>query len=81
MATPKDAIESLSFEDALSQLEEIVKGLESGKVKLDEAVAAYEKGARLKRHCEQKLAEAKAKVERIGLGPGGQPATEPLDVG
>ena len=54
---PKD-IAALSFEDALKELEGIVQQLERGQVKLDEAITAYERGALLKKHCEQKLAEA-----------------------
>lgn len=66
--TPKD-IEALNFEDALSQLEEIVRGLEGGQVKLDKAVEYYERGAMLKQHCEAKLADARMKIEKItGLG-------------
>lgn len=65
---PKD-IAGLNFEDALSQLEEIVRDLEAGQVKLDEAVKYYERGALLKRHCEAKLADARMKIEKItGLG-------------
>ena len=66
--TPKD-IEALNFEDALSQLEEIVRGLEGGQVKLDKAVEYYERGAMLKQHCEAKLSDARMKIEKItGLG-------------
>lgn len=64
-------IADLSFEEALAQLEEIVRKLESGNGKLDEAIHAYERGALLKRHCEAKLAEAKAKVDKISLAPDG----------
>lgn len=65
---PKDITE-LNFEDALSQLEDIVRDLESGQVKLEEAVKHYERGALLKRHCEAKLADARMKVEKItGIG-------------
>lgn len=65
---PKD-IADLNFEDALSQLEEIVRDLEGGQVKLDKAVGFYERGAMLKRHCENKLADARMKIEKItGLG-------------
>jgi exodeoxyribonuclease VII small subunit len=65
---PKD-IADMSFEDALSELEGIVRDLEAGQVKLDEAVKHYERGALLKRHCEAKLADARMKVEKItGLG-------------
>src|SRR5690606_22107211 len=49
-------IAKLSFEDALKELEEIVRALESGKGKLDEAIKSYERGVALKRHCERKLA-------------------------
>ncbi len=67
---PKD-IASMSFEDALAELEKIVGELEKGKVKLNDAIGAYERGAALKRHCEAKLSEAKAKVDKILLGPEG----------
>ena len=70
-------IESMSFEDALKELESIVQQLERGQIKLDEAIAAYERGATLKRHCEQKLAEAKAKVEKITLAADGTVGSEP----
>lgn len=64
-------VASLSFEEALAELEAIVKDLESGKGKLEEAVAAYERGALLRRHCELKLADAEAKVQAIvESGPG-----------
>lgn len=65
---PKN-ITDMSFEKALSELETIVRDLEVGQVKLDEAVKYYERGAMLKRHCEAKLADARMKVEKItGLG-------------
>ncbi len=73
-------IENLSFEEALSQLEEIVRQLESGSGKLDDAITAYEKGALLKRHCEAKLAEAKAKVDKISLAPDGSVTAQPTEI-
>ena len=73
-------IAGMSFEDALSELEKIVRQLEAGDGKLEDAITSYERGAALKKHCEQKLGEAKAKVEKISLGPDGQVATEPMDV-
>ncbi|MDP6804953.1 MAG: exodeoxyribonuclease VII small subunit [Rhodospirillales bacterium] len=73
-------IEKLSFEDALSELEKIVRRLEEGKGKLDDAIKAYERGSLLKRHCEAKLQEAQARVEKIVLGPDGATDVEPLDV-
>ena len=73
-------IAKLSFEAALKALEEIVQRLESGRVELEESIAIYERGAALKAHCEAKLKDAEARIEKIVLGPGGAPAgTEPLD--
>jgi exodeoxyribonuclease VII small subunit len=76
---PKD-IAALSFEDALKELETIVQQLERGQVKLDEAITAYERGALLKRHCEQKLAEAKMKVEKIVFAADGTVGSQPADL-
>jgi exodeoxyribonuclease VII small subunit len=76
---PKD-IAGLSFEDALKELEAIVKQLEQGQVKLDEAITAYERGALLKKHCEQKLAEAKMKVDKIDIAADGTIRTQPADL-
>jgi exodeoxyribonuclease VII small subunit len=78
-ALPKD-IAGLSFEDALRELETIVQQLEQGKTKLDEAITAYERGALLKRHCEQKLAEAKMKVEKISFSSDGTVTSQPADL-
>ena len=58
-------VENLSFEEAMAELEGIVRGLESGKGDLARAVADYERGAALRRHCEAKLAEAEARVQAI----------------
>ena len=58
-------IEKLSFEEAMEELESVVRQLESGKIKLDEAVAVYERGAKLKNFCEQKLADAKSKIDKL----------------
>jgi exodeoxyribonuclease VII small subunit len=73
--TPPE-IAKLSFEEALSELEKIVGDLERGKVKLDDAITAYTRGAQLKAHCERKLADAKAKVEKIVLRPDGSVTAE-----
>tara|TARA_R110002110_G_scaffold85816_3_gene223643 strand:- start:16994 stop:17263 length:270 start_codon:yes stop_codon:yes gene_type:complete len=71
-------IAKMSFEDALAQLEEIVRNLEGGDSALDDAIASYERGAALKRHCESKLRQAQARVEKISLGADGAPDTEPF---
>ncbi len=62
---------NLSFEDALAELERIVRGLEGGQQKLEDAITAYERGATLRRHCEAKLAEAEMRVQAIVAGNDG----------
>jgi exodeoxyribonuclease VII small subunit len=75
--SPPADIAAMSFEDALAELEGIVRRLEGGQVKLDEAIQSYERGAQLKRHCEQKLNEAQQRVDRIVIGPDGAVTVEP----
>ena len=70
-------IAAMSFEDALAELEGIVRRLEGGQVKLDDAIQSYERGAQLKRHCEKKLNEAQQRVDRIVIGPEGAVTAEP----
>lgn len=72
-------LKNISFEEALSQLENIVRELESGQIKLDEAVTAYEKAMALKKICQDKLAAAALKVEKIETGLDGTLKTVPLD--
>jgi exodeoxyribonuclease VII small subunit len=64
-------VAQMSFEDALAELERIVRGLEGGQQKLEEAISAYERGARLRQHCEAKLAEAEQRVQVIVAGADG----------
>lgn len=77
----KADIQKMSFEDALKELETIVRSLESGSGQLDAAIDAYERGAALKKHCEAKLREAQAKIEKITVDAGGGVSTEPADLG
>lgn len=72
-------IASMSFEAALGELEGIVRRLEEGSAQLDEAITAYERGAALRRHCEAKLQEAQARIEKIVLGPDGAISSEPAE--
>lgn len=71
--------QSMSFEAALEELEQIIKNLENGKTSLEESISAYERGVALKTHCEKKLGEARMKIEKIITGPDGKPATAPFD--
>jgi exodeoxyribonuclease VII small subunit len=74
-------IATMSFEAALAELEAIVKRLEAGSAKLDDAISAYERGALLKRHCEAKLREAQSRVDKIVMGSDGTPSVEKLTLG
>jgi exodeoxyribonuclease VII small subunit len=73
---PADIV-AMSFEEALAELEQIVRRLEGGQVKLDEAILSYERGALLKRHCERKLNEAQQRVDRIVIGDDSVLTAEP----
>lgn len=72
-------IKKLSFEEALEKLENIVRELEGGKIKLDDAVSAYEQAVALKKLCQEKLASATLKVEKIEINKDGTIRTAPLD--
>lgn len=72
-------IKDMSFEDALRELEGIVEKLERGDAPLEESIAIYQRGAKLKAHCEGKLKDAQMKVEKIVLGSGGKASTEDFD--
>ena len=76
---PED-IKKMSFEAALAEIEDIVRELESGQGELNEAINAYSRGAALKQHCETKLKEAQAKIDKIVLGPDGEVSSEPADL-
>ena len=82
MSESETPLESLSFEQAMAELERVVGQLESGDVPLEESIALYERGAALKAHCEAKLKAAEEKVERITTdADGNATGTAPLDAG
>ncbi len=70
---------TLSFEDALAELEKIVRGLEGGQQKLEDAILCYERGAALRQHCEKKLREAEARVQAIVEKSDGSLALKPVE--
>jgi len=73
-------IAKLSFEDALKELESIVGQLEQGKVELEKSIEIYERGTQLKAHCEAKLKDAAARIDKIVVAPDGTVSTEPADL-
>jgi exodeoxyribonuclease VII small subunit len=72
-----ESVIGLSFEAALRELESIVARLESGQVDLEESISIYERGSQLKAHCDAKLKDAQAKVEKIVVSGDGSISTVP----
>lgn len=73
-------INTLSFEEAMRELEATVGKLETGEATLEESIALYERGAALRAHCEARLREAEERVEKITLAANGQPVgTTPVE--
>lgn len=73
-------IRKMNFEAALDELKAIVAKLEQGQGTLDSAIGDYDRGAALKRHCDAKLREAQAKIEKISLSADGEAKSEAFDV-
>lgn len=65
MTTPLKNPLEMSFEEALGELEQVVRQLETGQIPLEEAIKAYERGAQLKQRCDALLKKAKLKVDEI----------------
>ena len=74
-----DDIKNMKFEEALSALEDIVRNLESGEVSLEQSIDIYTRGTQLKAHCEDKLKDATARIEKITKSADGGLSTAPLD--
>ncbi len=73
-------VEQMTFEQAMKELEAVVGQLERGDVALDESIALYERGAALKKRCEDELKRAEEKVAAITLDASGQPTgTTPIE--
>ena len=74
MSETEPDIAAMSFEDALRALEEIVRKLESGEVPLDATIGLYERGDKLRQHCQARLDAAQMRIEKIVAGPSGEAA-------
>ena len=71
---------NLTFEQALAQLEQIVRELEDGQTGLEEALARYETGVRLLKRCYHHLSQAEQRILLLtGQDEAGQPITQPFD--
>jgi exodeoxyribonuclease VII small subunit len=76
----KNSPEDLNFEQAMQELERIVRQLEEGRVPLEEAIGAYERGVILKKRCEALLSDARMKIEEIIVQPDGTLTTKPSEL-
>ena len=72
MADGSTEISDMSFDDALRALEDVVRKLESGEVPLDESIGLYERGEKLRAHCQARLDAAQARIEKIVQGADGK---------
>lgn len=68
-----NALDGLSFEDALRELETIVQALERGEVPLDDSIALYARGEMLRAQCQKRLADAEARIEQLTVNAAGAP--------
>ncbi|MFK7968682.1 MAG: exodeoxyribonuclease VII small subunit [Rickettsiaceae bacterium] len=74
------SIEKMTFEEALSELETIVKRIDTGQESLAEAVSSFEFGVALKNHCEKMLKEAKLKIEKVTITSGNKVELTEIEV-
>lgn len=79
MTEQKQDISAMSFEHSLEELENIVRSLETGQAPLEDSIGSYERGMKLKEHCEKKLRDAQAKIEKITVAADGSLTAQPLD--
>ena len=76
-STTDTSLETLTFEQALEQLDRLVRRMESGELGLDESIAAYRRGAELARYCQGRLSDAEQAIRRldddvlVGFAPAG----------
>ena len=74
------SIENMNFEEALMELEEIVRKIDAGTQSLDMAIKSFERGMQLKKFCDTKLEEARLRIEKITRMENGALATEPVEL-
>lgn len=80
MADAKPDPATLTFEAALAELEDIVTRLEGGQTALEDSIALYERGEKLKARCDALLRDAEMRIEKITLSADGRPqGAEALD--
>lgn len=76
---PQIAVTELNFEQAMCELETLVRRLEEGQMTLEEMIAACERGTALKAHCDAKLQQGQARIDQIIVSPDGAVSTQPME--
>lgn len=79
MTSEKQPSSEPTFEEALQKLEEIAQRLEEGALPLEEAIKLYEEGVRMHKQCQEKLAAARGKLEKVIQTQTGEVLLEPLE--
>lgn len=69
----------VNFEQALAELESVVRTLEDPTTSLDDALAQYERGVRLLRQCQQRLEQAELRIRQLTSDANGQPILLPFE--
>ena len=80
MARKKAELGEPVFEEALEELEIIVRQMEEGSLSLDEALAKFEKGIQLSRICSRKLEQAEKKIDMLLCSENGEITLKPADI-
>jgi exodeoxyribonuclease VII small subunit len=78
MSEAQPEVGTLSYEQALAELEQVIKRLETGSIELADSIAWYERGTALAARCGELLEATERKVERLVLGPRGELSEVPL---
>lgn len=71
--------ESKSFESSLTQLEKVVRDLESGELPLERSLELFEQGVKLSRECQERLQHAERRIEMLLEDEAGQPLVAEFD--
>jgi exodeoxyribonuclease VII small subunit len=76
----KAGADDLPFEEALQKLETIVETMESGELPLEQLLARFEEGTRLARQCQERLADAEVKIQKLEQNLAGDLTVKPMAV-
>jgi len=79
MTPLEDDISAMTYETALAELDALIGKLEGGSIALEEAIGAYERGAKLAQHCADLLERTEQRVSQLVVGADGGIGERPLE--